>query len=237
MTGSQQAAAQQLIAYGFDPEFARKMARGGILPCPLPVDVQKNAELLKCCIDPKEIPQDEYDRMAVFLRRDHYTNMLLAAVPDRYGFSPEQQASYYSRPFEWEITCDLMNEMDAELQKVVPKQEERMKIYREMYCNGAWWDCDTIRHICRELTAIANGQSDLYTVVNEWWFILFSLYSGTLQYIEKLKELFEKEFVWLIFRETIMNVREFAVQFNPFDRKDAVIDKLKYKYAAYLRKA
>jgi len=103
-----------------------------------------------------------------------------------------------------------------------------------MYCNGAWWDYETISNICLKLQGISTGHADLVEVVDKWWFVLFSLYSGTLQYIEQLKELFIEEAIWKIFCDTIMNVREFTVQFNPFDRKKVVVEELKSKYAQYL---
>lgn len=236
MTSMQLKSIEQLIDYGFSSDTAKMMVRFDTLPCPLTSNVRLNTELLSRLVDLREISTDECDRASMFLRRDNRINMLMASFPDRYAFTIEQRQAYCKQPLEWDITSDLKEEIDANLRMIIPNEENRMAIYREMYCNGAWWDCNTINNICLKLQEIATGQTDLDVVVNKWWFVLFSLYSGTLQYIEKLGELFQKESVWEIFRDTIVNVREFTVQFNPFDKKELVLEELKKKYSQYLMK-
>ncbi len=236
MTSVQLKSIEQLIDYGFSSDTAKMMVRYGTLPCPLTSDVCLNVELLSHFVDLREISTDECDNAAAFLKRDNRINMRMASFPDRYAFTAEQCQVYFKQPLEWDIASDLKEEMDAYLKLIILNEENRMEIYREMYCNGVWWDCDTINSICLKLREIATGQTDLEEVVDKWWFILFSLYSGTLQYIEKLEELFRKESVWEILRDTIVNVREFSVQFNPFDKKELVLEELKEEYPQHLIK-
>lgn len=234
MTSMQIKSVEQLVDYGFNPDTAKTMVRFETLPCPLTSTIFLNVKLLGCLVDLTEIPAEKYDRIATFLRRDNNLNVLMASFPERYAFTTEQRQVYCKRPLEWDITSDLKGELDTSLKMIIRNEEKRMAIYREMYCNGEWWDCNTINSICLQLQKIAIGQTDLEEVVNKWWFVLFSLYSGTLQYIKELEELFRKESVWEIFRDTIINVREFTVQFNPFDRKELVLEELKRKYLQHL---
>lgn len=235
MTNVELQAVEQLESYGFGHGDARRMVRAGGLVCPLAADVCRNAELLSRYISPENLSPGEFARALMFLKRDHSVNLFMASVPEKYAFTEEQRRAYFGNPSVWSIACDLREELDARLGEVIGDEEKRMDIYREMYCNGSWWDCGTIGDICARLKEIASGHEDLDAVVSRWWFELFSFYSGTLQYLDALENLFRRESVWEIFCDTIHNVREFSVQFNPMDRKEFVIEELRNKYPQYLK--
>lgn len=235
MTNVQAEAIEQLITYGFDPYAARILIRTRELDSPLQLEVRLNAELLNRYINKEELSRSRLAQIIVFLKRDHHVNLLLETVPERYAFSDEQRDLYFKQILEWEVACDLKAEIDGQLRLIMPDETDRMNVYREMYCNGAWHDSATIGNICVALQKIAFGNDDLYRVAKQQWPTLFSYYSGTLQYIRKLKELFKDEYVWTVFRETSANVREFTSAFNPFDRKQIIVEELRKKYLSYLK--
>lgn len=224
----------QLIDFGFAPETAKEMVRTKILPSPLTQNERLNARLLGRHTELDKINTDEYGHAAIFLKRAYRTNMFLSSVPLRYDFTPEQRRKYMERPFEWEIECDLKKKIDWELGLIIPDEEKRMDMYREMYLNGVWAGCDTINQICAELREISSGHDDLEAVVSEWWPVMFSFYTGTLQYIGKLRTLFRQEHIWEVFSKTVVCGHEFSDHFNPYDRKDAIIRELKGEFSRYL---
>lgn len=234
MTNVQAEAIEQLIAYGFDPKAARILIRSREIDSPLQLEVRLNAELLNRYINTEELSGSRLAQIIVFLKRSHHVNLLLESVPVRYAFSEEQRGLYFKQILEWDVVCDLKAEIDDQLRLIMPDETDRMNVYREMYCNGAWHDSTTIGNICMTLQKIAFGHDDLYRVAKQQWPTLFSYYSGTLQYIKKLKELFKNEYVWTVFRETTANAREFTEQFNPFDRKQIITEELQKKHPSYL---
>lgn len=235
MTNEYLQAVEQLEAYGFSHRDARRMVRFENLPCPLTDDVCLNAELLCRYVNPGALSEGEFVQALMFLKRDHSVNLFMASVPEKYGFTDEQRGAYFRNPSDWNIACDLKEELEVPFGQVLPDGEKRMDVYREMYLKGSWWDRETIGNICLKLKEIASGQADLDTVVGRWWFLLFSFYSGTLEYIGALEKLFRRENIWEIFCDSIHNVREFTVQFNPADRKALVIEDLREKYPQYLK--
>lgn len=234
MMNVQAEAIEQLITYGFDPRTARISIRTRELDSPLQLEVRLNAELLNRYINMEELSRSRLAQIIVFLKRGHHANLLLESVPERYAFSDEQRSLYFKQILEWDVDCDLKAKIDDQLRLIMPDDADRMNVYRDMYCSGAWHDSTTIGNICKTLQKIAFGHDDLYRVAKQQWSTLFSYYSGTLQYIKKLKELFKDEYVWTVFRETTANVREFTAQFNPFDRKQIIAEELRKKYPSYL---
>lgn len=234
MTDLQLEAMEQLLALGFDLKTARTLIITCEFSTPLRPEIRLNAELLSKYVDIKEFSEKRRTQIIVFLKRDYCTNLFLESVPDRYAFSEEQRRLYFEHILDWDVDYDLRNAIDDQLRLIMPDEDDRMDVYREMYCNGAWHDSDTISDICRTLQEIASGHDNLYQFAKQQWYMLFSYYSGTMQYIEKLKKLFRTEYIWMIFCETSANVREFTVRFNPFDRKQMILEQLMNKYPSYL---
>lgn len=234
MTNEQKTAIETLVCYGFSYDTAKMMIRAGELSLPLKDTVRINSTLLARYISLNGICGDQYWKILRFLTRDFHTNERMAAVPERYVFTEEQTRAYFDGVLDWEITSDLKEKLDAALTLIIPDIEERTAVYREMYCNGAWSDCDTICNICRELQHISRDHAGIEEIVRKWWRTWFAYYSGTLQYICLLKEMFKPEAIWNIFCETSANAHELTEHFHPFDRKDQLIEELKKEYAACL---
>lgn len=234
MTDEQKKSIETLENYGFSHDTARMMIRMGELADPSTDNVRRNVEILTQYISLNAITSDQCWKAVLFLKRDCHTNEQMTAVPARYAFTEEQTHDYNEKILDWEISSDLKAELDDALKLVMPDEAERVSVYREMYCNGVWSDCQTICDICRELYTISDGYTGLVEIVRKWWRILFAYYSAALQYIRLLKGMFASEHVWKIFCDAPANSYEFSEHFNPFDRKDEVIEELKRKYADYL---
>lgn len=106
-----------------------------------------------------------------------------------------------------------------------------MRVYREMYLSGAWADCETLREICRALAAIAPNPKELEAFAEREWFVLFSHYSGTLEYIAALKERLAPEQVWPALCAHPENARAFSSSFHPYDERPEILNRLEREYS------
>lgn len=227
MNEMQTRAADALIAFGFDASFSRIMIRTGELPCPLTEDVFANAELLRRTSGLKNLPP----LAAIFLKRDARTNAFLETIPEKYAFSAEQTRKYRENPLNWTIFCDLKPELDADLCALLPDAEARMRVYRDMYLSGAWADCETLREICRALAAIAPNPKALEAFAEREWFVLFSYYAGTLEYIAALKERLAPEQVWPALCAHPENTHAFSSSFHSYDERAEILNRLEKEYS------
>lgn len=234
MTDVEKRTIDDLVSLGFEKAIAKIMVRFCGLPCPLTDNARNNADLLCRYLKPESIPADSADRTAQFLKRDNSKNLFMESIPDRYEFSGSQRKSYFANPLEWHMACDLKESLDSALRPILPREQQRMDMYREMYCKGAWQECDVIIDICKALSSMAPDQNSLEKTVSDWWETLFSYYSGTIQYIKTLKRMFVSDHIWQVFCDDIMNVREFTEAFKLSDRRETITERLKEKFGQYL---
>ena len=230
MQNEKQAAIDTLVSFGFDPNIAYVMVEFGEIKAPLNENVCKNAELLCSLIGTKGGEGKDDIMVSVFLNRRHEDNLFMASVPETYGFTEEETRNYLAKPLEWDVPFDLKAELDAALAPLMPCPEKRMKVYREMYQNGVWAHPETLREICGQLHLLARGQEELEKLMEEWWFVLFSMYSGPVKYIETLKTHFAPEAVWKIFSENPAYAKVFDDNFSISIGGDKVLENLRQKY-------
>lgn len=234
MQSENQKAIDTLVAFGFDPNIAYVTVEYGEIKAPLNENVCKNAELL-CRLTGAERSKEKGDIcVVIFLNRRHEDNLFMAAVPEKYGFTEEETRAYLANPLDWDMPFDLKTELDEALAPLMPCPEKRMKVYREMYQNGAWAHPETLRKICGEVHRLARGQEGLEKLMEEWWFVLFSMYSGPLEYIEVLKKHFVPEVVWTIFSENPAYSKVFDDNFSISIGGDTVMERLREKYSRWI---
>jgi len=225
----------ELMEYGFNEHNARSIVRLNEIPLPFTENERRNLAMLKEYGVTDLNNREHMTQLMLFIRRKHEVNVMMAGIPDRYGFTAEQRRKYNSSILDWQTTTDLKEDLDETLALIVSDPEKRMDIYRGMYCNGVWWDNDTIKEICNALIAIAPDRVSLEKCVLEWWWRLFAYYCGTIQYIEALKSMFVYAYVWEIFSKTVTNVSEFSIHFNIRDDRERILEELAEKFPKYLR--
>lgn len=226
MNEMQARAIDALTDIGFDASLSRTLIRGGELACPLSENVSVNAALLKRTCGLKDLPLI----VGNFLKRDARVNAFLETIPEKYAFSEEEKRKYLRNPLDWEVLWDLKPELDGALSALLPDAETRMCVYREMYLSGAWSDCETLREICRTLAEIAPNAQELQAFAGREWVVLFSYYSGTLEYIAALKERLAPEQIWPALCAHPENARAFSNSFHPYDERPEILNRLEKEY-------
>lgn len=228
-------AMQELTDMGFQKELARPMIRSGELPVPLNDAIRENAALLTRYVSLASIGREQSAQLTSFLRRDPERNRFMDSVPERYGLSSEQAASYRANPLQWDMSIDLRAELDDALSMLVRSGENRERIYREMYISGAWQSAEEIRQSCAALAALDCPPDELDAFVQEQYVQLFSYYSDTTDCLNCLVELFAAERVFDVLRENPTIVRAFSRHFNPFNNREKLLDGLKAKHPDWLK--
>lgn len=241
-----------LTELGFHPQPARQLARCGEWKLPLSKNIRSNAQLLRRYIDFSvcDVFTDEsaaaaslrMEQIAAFLRRPHSVNVLMASIPERYGFSDAERDAYNRDPLSWSCTEDLRTELDAALSPFIPDSETREAIYRSIYCDGIVIGLsEDVRRACTALQDAAVDMPAMSAFLLENWRLLFSAYADVEGCLRTLTELFGRENAPAILMENPLLprlLREDAfTSFDPFDTRGNTLRRLCERYAPLLKDA
>lgn len=223
--------AEALMEMGFNKRMASILSRLNEIPDDL--QTRQNIQLLGRCVDLYNL-KDSLGGILIFLRSPYETNLFMASIPEKYGFTPQEREKYLSDPFNWEYKCDLKEELDEQFQQVFNDPKKRMAVYRKLYLYGGLGDCEVLQASCQIMLEAAGNGKEVEKLISKN--PEFFLREGTIQYIHALQKYFKPEQVWKIFKKHALFIADFDDPFHDFecfpflDYREEVLKRLKEAY-------